>query len=42
MGNAAAMLMFSEQIEEALGVKSNKQDQEQAFKVTSVDRETKT
>ncbi|RVX72129.1 hypothetical protein B0A52_04727 [Exophiala mesophila] len=42
MLNAGAMLMFSDHIEDALGFKSDKQEQEQAFKVTTVDRQTKT
>ncbi|KIW58118.1 hypothetical protein PV05_02667 [Exophiala xenobiotica] len=41
MANAAAMLLFSDQIESALGVASNPQDQQSILKVYSVDREQK-
>lgn len=41
MVNASAMLLFSDQIEDALGVKSNVEQQQKFFQVQSVERETK-
>ena len=41
MANAAAMLLFSDQIEAALGVPSNPQEQQNVLKVYSVEREQK-
>lgn len=41
MLNASAMLLFSDQIEASLGLTSTPEDQQKAFKVYSVERETK-
>jgi len=39
--NASAMLLFSDQIESALGVTPTPEEQKNAFKVYSVEREKK-
>ena len=41
MVNASAMLLFSDQIESALGVASSSEDQQKLLKVYRVERETK-
>lgn len=41
MINASAMLLFSDQIEDALGLKSNAEQQQKLFQIQSVERETK-
>ncbi|KAK4937673.1 hypothetical protein LTR10_021746 [Elasticomyces elasticus] len=41
MLNASAMLMFSDQIESALGLSVKPEDQQQLFKVYPVERENK-
>lgn len=42
MANASAMLLFSDQIEAALGLSPPADDQTKLFNVYGVDRETKT
>ena len=42
MANASVMLLFSDQIEDALGVKAGKEERDEAFKITSIERETRT
>ncbi len=41
MLNASAMLLFSDQIESALGVSTTSEEQQKLFKVYQVERETK-
>ncbi|KAK5053272.1 hypothetical protein LTR84_002246 [Exophiala bonariae] len=41
MVNASAMLLFSDQIEGALGLKSNIEQQQKFFQIQTVERETK-
>lgn len=41
MVNASAMLLFSDQIESGLGLKSNVEQQQKFFQIQSVERETK-
>jgi hypothetical protein len=41
MLNASAMLLFSDQIEAALGLTPTQQEQQTAFKVYTLDREKK-
>ncbi|KEF55213.1 uncharacterized protein A1O9_08867, partial [Exophiala aquamarina CBS 119918] len=41
MLNASAMLLFSDQIEEALGLKSNVEQQQKLFQIQTIERETK-
>jgi hypothetical protein len=41
MVNATAMLLFSDQVESALGVKTTPEEQQDLFKVYKVDRESR-
>jgi hypothetical protein len=41
MFNASAMLLFSDQIEAALGLKPTQEEQQSAFKVYSVEKDRK-